>query len=225
MNISVVGEMVKMMSILVIMMAPLLTSVTRAMESWRLLVYCPISAPNGTYLCAVDGWYTGPEPEVFDDVQLSSCALSTMMSHSAVFNYNRTDGRCDVFHESPWFYEPVDGCVAYEVPDCFTFSRPVVCALARENIKQSPRTRRSRRRVVCALGWLGSRVVSVLDSGAEGPRVQLAVVTMSRNSLRQTVHTHCASVHQAAKLVAALLRVAGVTAGLAESTGSLPPGL
>jgi len=31
-------------------------------------------------------------------------------------------------------------------------------------------------------------------------------------------HTHFASVHQAAKLVAALLRVAGVTAGLAEST-------
>ena len=30
-----------------------------------------------------------------------------------------------------------------------------------------------------------------------------------------------ASVHQAAKLVAALLRVAGVTAGLAESNGSL----
>jgi len=45
------------------------------------------------------------------------------------------------------------------------------------------------------------------------------------NSLRQTVHTHCASVHQAAKLVAALLRVEGVTAGLAESNGSLLPGL
>jgi len=48
------------------------------------------------------------------------------------------------------------------------------------------------------------------------------------NSLRQTVHTHCASLHQAAKLVAALLRVAGVagvTARLAESNGSLPPGL
>ena len=63
------------------------------------------------------------------------------------------------------------------------------------------------------------------------------------NSLRQTVHTHCASVHQAAKffflfatgyafwcnkdfqLVAALLRVARVTAGLAESNCSLPPGL
>jgi len=44
--------------------------------------------------------------------------------------------------------------------------------------------------------------------------------TLSGNSLRQTVHTHRASVHQAAKLVAALLRVAMVTAGLAESNGS-----
>jgi len=42
------------------------------------------------------------------------------------------------------------------------------------------------------------------------------------NSLRQTVHTHHAAVRQAAKLVAAFLRVA---AGLAESNGSLPPGL
>jgi len=41
----------------------------------------------------------------------------------------------------------------------------------------------------------------------------------------QTVQTHRASVHQAAKLVAALLRVAMVTAGLTESNGSLPPGL
>ena len=40
----------------------------------------------------------------------------------------------------------------------------------------------------------------------------------SNRSLRQTVHTHCASVHHAAKFVAALLRVAGVTAGLAESS-------
>jgi len=55
----------------------------------------------------------------------------------------------------------------------------------------------------------------MLDSGA----------TLSGNSLRQTVHAHCASVHQAAKLVAVLLRVAKVTAGLAESNGSLPPGL
>jgi len=59
-------------------------------------------------------------------------------------------------------------------------------------------------------------VVGVLDLGAEG---------LLGNSHGQTVHTHCASVHQAAKLVAALLRVAGVTAGLMESNGSLPPGL
>ena len=74
-------------------------------------------------------------------------------------------------------------------------------------------------------GWLGSRVVSVLDSGAEGARVLIAVVTLSGNSLKQTVHTHCASVHRAAKSVAALLRVVGVTAGLAESNGSPPSGL
>jgi len=76
--------------------------------------------------------------------------------------------------------------------------------------------------------WLGSRVVSVLNSGAEGPS-QIAAATLSGNSLRQTVHTQRASVHQTAKLVVALLRIARVTEGgggeLAESNGSLPPGL
>ena len=38
--------------------------------------------------------------------------------------------------------------------------------------------------------------------------VQIAAATLSGNSLRQTVHTHRASVNQAAKLVAAFLRVA-----------------
>ena len=55
--------------------------------------------------------------------------------------------------------------------------------------------------------------------------IQIAAATLSGNSLMQTVHTNCASVHKAAKLVAALLRVARVTAGLAESNGSLPPGI
>jgi len=54
--------------------------------------------------------------------------------------------------------------------------------------------------------------------------VQIAATMLLGNRLRQTVHTNRASVHQAAKLVAALLRVAGVTAGLAESNGSLQPG-
>jgi len=75
------------------------------------------------------------------------------------------------------------------------------------------------------LGWLGSRVVSLLRLRRRKAQVQIAVATLSGNSLRLTVHTHCASVHQTAKLVAALLRVVGVTAGLAESNGSLPPGL
>jgi len=61
----------------------------------------------------------------------------------------------------------------------------------------------------------------VLDSGTEGPRVQIAAATLSGNSLRQTVHTHHASVYQAAKLIAVLSRVARVTAGLAESNDSL----
>jgi len=52
----------------------------------------------------------------------------------------------------------------------------------------------------------------MLDSSTEGPvfksRCRVTV-------LGNTVYTHCASVHKAAKLVAALLRVARVTAGLA----------
>jgi len=52
---------------------------------------------------------------------------------------------------------------------------------------------------------------------AQKARVQIAAAMLSGNILGQTVHTHRAFVHQAAKLVAALLRVAGVTAGLAES--------
>ena len=58
---------------------------------------------------------------------------------------------------------------------------------------------------------------------AQKARVQIAVATLSGNSLRQTAHTHRASVHQPAKLVAALLRAVEVTAGLAANNGSLPP--
>ena len=75
------------------------------------------------------------------------------------------------------------------------------------------------------LGWFGSRVVSVLDSGTEGPGFKSQSRRCRVTVLGKTVHTHHASVHQAAKLVAALLKVARVTAGLAESNGSLPPGL
>jgi len=68
-------------------------------------------------------------------------------------------------------------------------------------------------------------VVSVLYSGAKGPRFKLQPQCCPVTVLGKTVHTHLSSVHQAAKLVAALLRVAGVTAGLAKSNGSLLLGL
>ena len=71
-------------------------------------------------------------------------------------------------------------------------------------------------------GLVAEWLISVLGSDAEGPGFKSQ---LSSNSLRETVHTHCASVHQAAKLVAAVLRVARVTVGLAESNGSLPSGL
>jgi len=54
--------------------------------------------------------------------------------------------------------------------------------------------------------------------------VQIAVATLSGNSIRQTADANRASVHQTAKLVAALLRVARVTAGPVESNGILPLG-
>ena len=54
---------------------------------------------------------------------------------------------------------------------------------------------------------------------------KIAAAKLLGNSLRQTVHTHRTSLHQAGKLVAALLRVARVTTGLAESNGSLPQGI
>jgi len=55
----------------------------------------------------------------------------------------------------------------------------------------------------------------VLDSGAVVPGLQWQLQCC------QTVHTRRASVHQAVKFVAALLRVARVTAGLVESSGRL----
>ena len=56
----------------------------------------------------------------------------------------------------------------------------------------------------------------MLDSGTARPGFK-SQQWQSGNSLRQTVHSHCASVHQVAKLVAALLRVVGVTADQLQS--------
>ena len=78
-------------------------------------------------------------------------------------------------------------------------------------------------RSIAYSAWFGSRVVSVLDSVAEGPGFKSQSrrwrVTVLGKLFTSIVPR---SVHQAANLVAALLTVAGVTAGLAESNGSLP---
>ena len=66
-------------------------------------------------------------------------------------------------------------------------------------------------------------MVSVLDSGAEGPgsnRSRDAVVGLGK------LFTPIVPLFtKQQKTVAALLKVAGVTAGLAESNGRLPSGL
>jgi len=55
----------------------------------------------------------------------------------------------------------------------------------------------------------------MLDSSTEGPVFKSQPQRCRVTVLGNTVYAHCASVHKAAKLVAALLRVARVTAGLA----------
>ena len=76
-----------------------------------------------------------------------------------------------------------------------------------------------------AYGWLRSRVVSVLHSGAEGPGFKSQSRCCRVTVLGKLFTPIVFSVHQAAKLVAALLRVAGVIVGLAASNGSRLPGL
>jgi len=77
---------------------------------------------------------------------------------------------------------------------------------------------------ICPPRILGGSVAEWSACWTQAQEVPGSIATLTGNSLGQTVHTHCASVHQAAKLVAALLRVAWVTAGLAESNGSLYAG-
>jgi len=61
-----------------------------------------------------------------------------------------------------------------------------------------------RTHVICILGWLGSQVVSVLDSGAVGPEFKSQPRRCRVTVLGKLLTPICASVHQAAKLVADL---------------------
>ena len=71
----------------------------------------------------------------------------------------------------------------------------------RHQLRPNDRPRRARHRRLPA-----RRPGESAGVGRSRARVQIAAATLSGNSLRQTVHTHRASVHQAAKLAAALLR-------------------
>ena len=68
-------------------------------------------------------------------------------------------------------------------------------------------------------------MVSVLDSGAEGPGFQSQPRRCHVTVLGKLFTPIVSLFTKQKKLVAALLRVAGVATGLAESNGSLPPGL
>ena len=70
-------------------------------------------------------------------------------------------------------------------------------------------------------GWLGSRVVSVLHSGAVGPGFKSQPRRCQVTVLGKLFTPIVPLFTKQLELVAALLRVAGVTAGLAESNGSL----
>jgi len=67
-------------------------------------------------------------------------------------------------------------------------------------------------------------MVSMLDSGAEGPGFK-SQSRRCRVTVFSKLFTPIVLLFTKQQLVAVLLRVAGVTAGLVESNGSLLPGL
>jgi len=72
----------------------------------------------------------------------------------------------------------------------------------------------------CLLGGLVGEWLACWTQAQKGPGWN-----RSRDAVLGKLFTPIVTVHHTAKLVAALLKVAGVTASLAESNGSLPPGL
>jgi len=75
-----------------------------------------------------------------------------------------------------------------------------------------------------SMGWLSSRVVSVVDSGTEGPGFKSQPRRCRVTVLGKLFTPIVPLFTKQQNLVAALIRVARVTAGLKDSNGSLPPG-
>ena len=69
-------------------------------------------------------------------------------------------------------------------------------------------------------GWLGSRVVSMLDSGTEGPGFK-SQPPCCRVTVLGKLFTSCLC-SPSSKIGSSLLKGCGVTTGLTESNGSLP---
>jgi len=73
------------------------------------------------------------------------------------------------------------------------------------------------------LEWLGSRLVSVLDSGAEVPGFK-SQSRRCRVTILGKLFTPIVPLLTKQQIGSNSLKGCGVTAGLAESNGSLPPG-
>ena len=118
-------------------------------------------------------------------------------------------------------------CSVFSSTHCFCGYAPRTCGLCSFLLFTRPCPHRlwSYRFIfLLLLWWFGSRVVSMLDSGTEGPGFK----SQSRRcwvTVLGKLFTPIVPLHQAAKLVAALLSIVRVTAGLVESNVSLPPGL
>jgi len=112
MNFSLVVLVTKMM-MTTMTMTMMMTSYIHTMASQPLLIYCPIYAPNGTRLCAVEG----QQYQTFEGEKLTSCALNAMTSNAVVFSYkdSPTSSGCRLFQSSPSSYQQIENCVGYQV--------------------------------------------------------------------------------------------------------------
>ena len=86
--VAMVRVMIKVTVMLIMMMM-----MTLSMTSHEPLIYCPITAPNGTRLCAIDDVQTA---ETFPTEKVTTCALANMARQSVIFNYesNLTHRQC-----------------------------------------------------------------------------------------------------------------------------------
>ena len=104
----------KWMMLMTMMMMLIMRSSVHTTASKEQLTYCPVSAPDGTRLCAV----TSEPSEMFDVDKLSRCAIAAFSSQTTIFNYNLTYSQCTLIHSSNYQLQASDDCHGYEVIHC-----------------------------------------------------------------------------------------------------------